>query len=73
MFDVLENVVGGNGFEESNLRLVNRYDIMSELPAFIRSIAENLANMKPFIYQFCQKSKFDDDEGVSIIESTFIN
>ncbi|CAH1831569.1 unnamed protein product [Saccharomyces cerevisiae] len=61
------------GFEESNLRLVNRYDIMSELPAFIRSIAENLANMKPFIYQFCQKSKFDDDEGVSIIESTFIN
>ncbi|CAI4046456.1 uncharacterized protein SKDI_12G2580 [Saccharomyces kudriavzevii IFO 1802] len=61
------------GFEESNLRLVNRYDIMGEVPAFIRSIAENLANMKPFIYQFCQRSKFEDDEGVSIIESTFIN
>ncbi|CAI4046821.1 hypothetical protein N7582_003906 [Saccharomyces uvarum] len=61
------------GFEEANLRLVNRYDIMGELPAIIKSIAENLANMKPFIYQFCQRSKFEDDEGISIIESTFIS
>ncbi|EDO18142.1 hypothetical protein Kpol_1031p48 [Vanderwaltozyma polyspora DSM 70294] len=60
-------------FSEPELNLVNRYDIMEELPLIVKKIAQNIANVKPYIYQYCQKSSFENEEGISIIESTFIS
>lgn len=61
------------GFKEEKLKLVNRYDVMGELPYIVRSLAENIAKIKPFIYQYCQDSNYKGEEGISIIESTFIS
>ncbi|QLG73966.1 hypothetical protein HG535_0F04780 [Zygotorulaspora mrakii] len=60
-------------FSEDKLRLVNRYDIMGELPYIVKSLAENVAKIKPFIYQYCQDSNYKDGKGISIVESTFIS
>ncbi|CAR25850.1 hypothetical protein ZYGR_0A04220 [Zygosaccharomyces rouxii] len=61
------------GFVEQHLRLVNRYDIMGELPSLVKSLAENIAHIKPYIYQYCQSSTHAGQKGISIIESTFIS
>lgn len=61
------------GFKEDKLKLVNRYDVMGELPYIVKSLAENIAKIKPFIYQYCQDSNYKGEEGISIIESTFIS
>ncbi|CCH62912.1 hypothetical protein TBLA_0I02550 [Henningerozyma blattae CBS 6284] len=61
------------GFKENNLHLVNRYDVMCELPSFIKSLAEKYAHIKPFIYQYCQNSTYHRDKGISIIETSFIS
>ncbi|GAV51851.1 hypothetical protein ZYGR_0AF03220 [Zygosaccharomyces rouxii] len=61
------------GFVEHHLRLVNRYDVMGELPSIVKSLAKNIAHIKPYIYQFCQPSDYDGEKGISIIESTFIS
>ncbi|QLQ81949.1 hypothetical protein HG537_0G02030 [Torulaspora globosa] len=60
-------------FQEKRLRLVNRYDVLGEMPSIVKSLVENLANVKPFIYQYCQDSKYNGESGISIIESTFIS
>ena len=60
-------------FEEKNLKVVNRYDIMNELPSVVKKIAQNIAHVKPYIYQFCQRSEFENEIGISIVESTFIS
>lgn len=60
-------------FTENHLRLVNRYDVLGEMPAIVKSLVENIASVKPFIYQYCQDSKFESEKGISIIESTFIS
>ncbi|CCE65464.1 hypothetical protein TPHA_0L01070 [Tetrapisispora phaffii CBS 4417] len=60
-------------FTECDLNLVNRYDIMNELPLVVRKIAQNIAHVKPYIYQYCQQSKYENEKGISIIESTFIS
>lgn len=60
-------------FQEKDLRLVNRYDVLGEMPYVVRSLVENLANVKPFIYQYCQDSEYNGEKGISIIESTFIS
>lgn len=61
------------GFVEKNLRIVNRYDIIGELPSIVKGLAENVAHIKPYIYQYCQPSNYASENGVSIIESTFIS
>lgn len=60
-------------FKQDNLRLVNRYDVMGELPYMVKSLAENVAKIKPFIYQYCQDSDYRGEKGISIVESTFIS
>ncbi|CAI4056934.1 hypothetical protein SUVZ_02G3410 [Saccharomyces uvarum] len=60
-------------FSEHNLRLVNRYDVLGELPSMVRSLAQKIVSINPFIYQYCQPSKFKHEKGISIIESTFIS
>lgn len=60
-------------FKETRLRLVNRYDVLGEMPFIVRSLVENIANVKPFIYQYCQDSEYNGEKGISIIESTFIS
>ena len=60
-------------FTVKNLNLVNRYDILGELPSIVNTLARKIANIKPYLYQFCQPSKYKDEEGISIIESTFIS
>lgn len=60
-------------FHVEKLNLVNRYDILGELPSIVKSLAKSIANIKPYLYQYCQPCKYKDEEGVSIIESTFIS
>lgn len=61
------------GFSEHDLRLVNRYDVLGELPSMVRSLAQKIVSIKPFIYQYCQPSKYKHEKGISIVESTFIS
>lgn len=61
------------GFVEQNLRLVNRYDIMGELPSIMKGLAGNIAHIKPYIYQYCQASDYGEEKGISVVESTFIS
>lgn len=58
--------------EIDSLRLVNRYDILSELPGVVRKIVQSIAGIKPYLYQYCQRASFRGQEGVAIVESTFI-
>ncbi|CUS49636.1 LAQU0S24e00870g1_1 [Lachancea quebecensis] len=58
--------------ELDSLRLVNRYDILSELPGVVRKIVQSIAGIKPYLYQYCQRASFRGQEGVAIVESTFI-
>lgn len=60
-------------FEERSLALVNRYDIMGELPSIVKKLAENIAHIKPYIYQYCQDSTYNGESGISIVECTFIS
>lgn len=61
------------GFKEDNLRLINRYDVMGELPGFVKTLAEKYVHIKPYIYQYCQNSTYHRDKGISIIETSFIS
>ncbi|CCK68114.1 uncharacterized protein KNAG_0A04400 [Huiozyma naganishii CBS 8797] len=56
-----------------DMNMVNRYDILGELPGIIRKLASNIARINPYLYQYCQSAKFNDEEGVCIVESTFIS
>ncbi|CCF58413.1 hypothetical protein KAFR_0E02600 [Kazachstania africana CBS 2517] len=57
----------------SKMNLVNRYDILGELPSIIRKLASGIANIKPFLYQYCQAARFMEEDGICIAESTFIS
>ncbi|KAL3241640.1 uncharacterized protein RNJ42_02754 [Nakaseomyces bracarensis] len=61
------------GYQEDHLRLINRYDVLGELPGVVKSVAQNIAHIKPYIYQYCQESEYKGEKGISIIESTFIS
>lgn len=61
-----------NFLVEDRLRMVNKYDILSELPRIVKSTVENIAGLKPCIYQYCQRTRLADEDGIAIIESTFI-
>lgn len=72
-FNFLNSDENVPSFTVKNMNLVNRYDILGELPGIINTLAKKIANIKPYLYQFCQPSKYKDEEGVSIIETTFIS
>ncbi|KAK9322412.1 oxidative stress survival, Svf1-like protein [Lipomyces orientalis] len=61
--------------------LVERVDVMSEIPAFVKKVVAGVAGAKPYIYQYSNpasiKAKFGDDEYVEAghlySEATFIS
>ncbi|CAH2352456.1 survival factor 1 [[Candida] railenensis] len=57
--------------------LVERVDVMAELPQFIKDIATGVSGTKPYIYQFCNKLEIDVDgkkeDGIAFNEVTFIS
>lgn len=55
------------------LRMVNKYDILGELPGIIRKVVQNIAGVNPYLYQYCQEASFSGQEGIVIVESTFIS
>lgn len=67
------NFMNGDKLKIKNLNLVNRFDILGELPSVIRKAASSIANIKPYLYQFCQETEFKGEKGTSIFESTFIS
>ncbi|SCU81305.1 LAMI_0B05622g1_1 [Lachancea mirantina] len=60
-------------FEEHGLRLVNKYDVLQELPSIVKNVVNSIAGIKPFIFQFCQRSNLRGQPGISIVETTFIS
>ncbi|KAH3902092.1 related to SVF1-like protein YDR222W [Saccharomycodes ludwigii] len=63
-------------FSENNLQLVATYDIIKELPSIVRKLIENIAGIKPYLFQYCQNSTVEihghEEKGISIVECTYI-
>ncbi|OBA21662.1 oxidative stress survival, Svf1-like protein [Metschnikowia bicuspidata var. bicuspidata NRRL YB-4993] len=58
-------------------QLVERVDVMAEIPQFVKNIVSGVAGAKPYIYQFCNtltiKHGDDSEDGVAFNEATFIS
>lgn len=58
-------------------QLVERVDVMAEIPQFVKNIVSGVAGAKPFIYQYCNTFSIEYDgkleEGVAFNEATFIS
>lgn len=56
--------------------LVERVDVMAEIPQFVKTIVSGVAGAKPYIYQFCNELEISIDgtteSGVAFNEATFI-
>ena len=46
------------------ITLVERVDVMAEIPQFIKNIATGVSGTKPYIYQFCNDMEIEIDDGV---------
>lgn len=58
--------------------LVERVDVMAEIPQFIKNIAHGVSGARPYIYQFCNDMEIEigDDvkeSGMGFNEATFIS
>lgn len=57
--------------------LVERVDVMAEIPQFIKNIATGVSGTKPYIYQFCNDMDIEiegtKESGVGYNEVTFIS
>lgn len=58
--------------------LVERVDVMAEIPQFVKNIVSGVAGTKPYIYQFCNDMTINIDgekseHGVAFSEATFIS
>ncbi|KAK6457511.1 oxidative stress survival, Svf1-like protein [Scheffersomyces xylosifermentans] len=57
--------------------LVERVDVMAEIPQMIKTIVNNVAGAKPYIYQYCNDFEIEIDgkkeSGVGFSEVTFIS
>lgn len=57
--------------------LVERVDVMSEMPQFVKNIVSGVVGAKPYIYQFCNPMTITygdkTEEGVAFNEATFIS
>lgn len=58
-------------------KLVERVDVMAEIPQFVKNIVSGVAGAKPYIYQFCNTMTVEHDgktaEGIAFNEATFIS
>lgn len=62
-------------------QLVERVDVMAEIPQFVKAIVSGVAGIKPCIYQFCnamdvtvtEKGELVTELGVGYSEATFIS
>lgn len=58
-------------------QLVERVDVMAEIPQFVKNIVSGVAGAKPYIYQFCNtlSATFNGktEEGIAFNEATFIS
>lgn len=84
-----EDVVAGKDIYKSTLNgtleghLVERVDVMAELPSFVKRVASGLSGAKPYIYQFSDKNmklklvdpegNETEEEGHGFCETTFIS
>lgn len=57
----------------SELNLVNRYDILGEFPHIVKKLANEIINLKPYLYQYCQECEFNGEKGISIYETSFVS
>ncbi|EGW34662.1 uncharacterized protein SPAPADRAFT_53101 [Spathaspora passalidarum NRRL Y-27907] len=57
--------------------LVERVDVMAEIPQLVKTIVSNVAGAKPYIYQYCDELELTVDgiteSGVAYSEVTFIS
>ena len=57
--------------------LVERVDVMAEIPQFVKNIVSGVSGAKPYIYQFCNEMKFNyenqSESGIGFNEATFIS
>lgn len=58
-------------------QLIERVDVMAEIPQFVKNIVSGVAGTKPFIYQFCNTMTVEHadttEEGIGFNEVTFIS
>ncbi|PSK35385.1 hypothetical protein C7M61_004631 [Candidozyma pseudohaemuli] len=58
-------------------QLVERVDVMAEIPQFVKNIVSGVSGAKPYIYQFCNplsiKYGSETEEGIGFNEATFIS
>lgn len=58
-------------------QLVERVDVMAEIPQFVKNIVSGVAGTKPYIYQFCNDMTIQVDDvsehGIGFNEATFIS
>lgn len=58
-------------------QLVERVDVMAEIPQIVKNIISGVAGAKPYIYQYCNTFTIEyegtTEEGVSFNEATFIS
>ncbi|KAH3672285.1 hypothetical protein WICMUC_004380 [Wickerhamomyces mucosus] len=59
-----------------DLNLIERVDVMSEIPAFVKNIVSGVAGTKPYIYQFWNNLTLETGDiketSIGYIETTFI-
>lgn len=59
------------------VQLVERVDVMAEIPQFVKNIVSGVAGAKPYIYQFCNTLTIDyngeTEKGIAFNEATFIS
>lgn len=57
--------------------LVERVDVMAEIPQFVKNIVSGVSGAKPYIYQFCNEMEATVDgkleKGIAFSEATFIS
>ncbi|CAI5757791.1 unnamed protein product [Candida verbasci] len=58
--------------------LIERVDVMAEIPQFVKNIVSGVAGAKPYIYQYCNEFEFENDKGeiekgIGFNEVTFIS
>ena len=58
-------------------QLVERVDVMAEIPQFVKNIVSGVAGAKPYIYQFCNTLTIThgdkSETGIAFNEATFIS
>lgn len=58
-------------------QLVERVDVMAEIPQFVKNIVSGVAGTRPYIYQFCNTLTIEYDgtseQGTAFNEATFIS